>query len=222
MPKDRIASAVFAFQTELVKACRAAKRDPAEVIIVAVTKTRSTTEVNAVLAAGIRVIGENRVQEALTKFSAVGSCERHLIGHLQTNKAAEAVQYFDCVESVDSIRLAEKLASEAGKIGKTLEIYLQANLAGETTKSGFAESELSAAVAIIKKLPNLKLTGLMVIGPHTDEEAVIRQVFMRGDQLRKELGLSNYSAGMSSDWQLAVACGATHLRPGSAIFGGRN
>ncbi len=219
MTENRITTALISFQTELVKICADCDRDPAEITLVAVTKTRRIAEINTALTAGVKVIGENRIQDALEKLPELQPCQRHFIGHLQANKVREVVAHFDCVESVDSIHLAEKLATESQKLNKTLPIFLQVNLATEATKSGFAESELAEAISKIQQLPNLELTGLLVIGPHTDDENAIRQVFQRGKELVQHFGLANYSAGMSSDWQLAVECGATHLRLGRVLFG---
>ena len=210
------------FRAKLTAVCETLQRDPASITLIAVTKTHSAEVVNEALAAGVTEIGENRIQEAVGKFPLLTyPCRKHLIGHLQTNKVTEAVRLFDVIQSVDSVRLAEKLSEECDKQGKTLEIFVQANLAEEDTKSGLPAAQLTDAVAMIRQLPHLSLTGLMVIGPHTDDTEKIRTVFTQGATLAKKLNFSHYSAGMSSDWQIAVACGTTHLRIGSALFGAR-
>ncbi len=210
-------------RSQIITTCAKHNRPPTSLTLIAVTKTRSAERINEALIAGVTDIGENRIQEAATKFPLLTHpCRRHLVGHLQTNKVPEAVRLFDVIQSVDSVRLAEKLSAECVKQGKTLEIFLQVNLAEEETKSGFTAEEITSAAAVIKGLPNLKLTGLMVIGPHTDDQEKIRDVFTKGKTLTEELSLPHCSAGMSSDWQVAIACGATHLRIGSGIFGVRN
>lgn len=234
----QIADSLAKIQAELTVVCQSCGRNPTDITLIAVTKQRSVAEINQVIEAGIHVIGENRIQEALDKFPDIHPCERHFIGHLQTNKVREVVANFDCVQSVDSVRLAEKLNQECARVGKTLPIFLQVNIAAETTKSGFMVAELTAAVERIKQLPNLQLIGLMVIGPSPDgeisnksqiskfqapnknsayQESVMR-VFREGKKLTEQFDLPSYSAGMSGDWQLAVACGATHLRLGRILF----
>lgn len=209
-------------RTQIASVAHDTHRHPASITLIAVTKTHSAEVVNEALAAGVTDIGENRIQEAASKFPQLTHpCRKHLIGHLQTNKVTEAVRLFDVIQSVDSVRLAEKLSQECGKQGKQLEIFVQANLAEEDTKSGFNVHELANAVATIRQLPHLSLTGLMVIGPHTNDGEKIRTVFSQGAALAKQFNLPHYSAGMSSDWAIAIACGATHLRIGSSLFGAR-
>lgn len=205
------------FRRQLAEVCARVGRDPAKITIVAATKNSAPPEINSWLRAGGRVIGENRVLPALAKFPEVSECERHFIGHLQTNKANEVARHFDCVESVDSLKLARKLATAAAALGKTLPIFLQANLTQEDQKTGFAESELVGALAEMKKLPAIKVVGLMVMGA-VDDALRTRTAFQRGAELVRQLGLPKFSAGMSADWSLAVTAGATHLRIGSAFF----
>lgn len=216
-----IAAHLTALRCALADVCAKVGRNPADITLVAVTKTRTAEEANTAIRAGVDVIGENRVQEAAAKFPHVLPVRRHLIGHLQTNKAADAVRLFDVIESVDSVRLAELLSKECAKQHKTLDIFVQANIAAEDTKSGFSVADLANAVAAIRELPHLHLVGLMTIGPHVADEARIRDVFTMGTRLADALQLPHYSAGMSGDWPIAVACGATHIRVGTAIFGER-
>lgn len=197
--------------------CEICDRNPAEITLVGVIKHHTADEANQLLQAGLKVIGENRIQEALGKFPALLPCEKHLIGHLQTNKVKEAVKNFDCIESVDSLRLAEKLNAEAAKQSKFLPIFLEVNVAEENQKFGFKVGELEAAVAEIHKMQNLKLEGLMVMGVEGDEKKT-EAVFAEGWQLCEKFGLQKYSAGMSGDWEIAVKNHATHLRVGSLLF----
>jgi len=205
-------------QSELAAVCADCGRDPADIAIVAVTKKREPAEINELIKSGITIIGENRVQEAIAKFPKLQPCKKHFIGHTQTNKVRGIVANFDCIQSVDSLRLAERLHDECERTGKKIAVFVQANIAGEKSKSGFAETELPHAVAQIRQMPHLQLDGLMVIGPHTKDENYILQVFERGREMADACELQSYSAGMSSDWQLAVRAGATHLRIGTGLF----
>lgn len=205
------------FKLKLKNVCKQHERDPNEITVIAVTKKHSAEEANELIQAGIKTIGENRIQEALDKFPDLLPCEKHLVGHLQTNKAREAVRSFDCVESVDSLKLVNKLNTEAAKINKILPIFIQANLSREPQKSGFLEEELAEAISEIKKLSNLKIEGLMLMGIFGDLEKT-REVFLRGKKLCDQFNFTKYSAGMSDDWQIAVECGATHLRVGEILF----
>lgn len=219
---ENVAANLAAFHAELQKVCAAVGRDPRAITLVAVSKTQPAAAVNALLAAGVREIGENRVQEAVAKFPALLPCRRHLIGHLQSNKARIAAQLFDVIQSVDSLRLAELLSAEAAQLGKTLEIFLQVNLAEQATQSGLPAADVPAVAAAVRQLPHLKLTGLMAIGPCGADEMAIAKIFRAGRQLVDALALPHFSAGMSADWPIAVAAGATHLRLGSALFGARS
>lgn len=205
------------FLSDLDKVCKEYHRNPAEITLVAVTKNHTAAESNELISQGIKVIGENRVQEAKQKFPDLLPCERHLIGHLQSNKAHEAVELFDVIESVDSLKLARILNAEAAKLNKILAIFLEVNLVQEEQKFGFTEEELIETFAEIQKLPNLKTEGLMVMGALNDLEKT-KAVFKKGAELVKKLELKNFSAGMSNDWKLAIETGATHLRIGSLLF----
>ena len=215
---NHLTANLAAFQAELAQVCESCGRNPEEISLVAITKNRSAAQINELLQSGVRVIGENRIQEALGKFPELKPCEKHFVGHLQSNKVREAVANFDCIESVDSVKLAYKLSAEAVKFNKTLPVFIQINIAREDTKSGFEIEELENAVNAIKNLPNLKIIGLMTIGPNTDDVEAIRNVFKKGFELKEKLGLPYYSAGMSDDWKIAVECGASHLRIGRILF----
>lgn len=214
---NRLPANLENFNSQLRKVCESYGRNPAEITLVGVIKKHTAEEANQLIQAGLKVVGENRIQEALGKFPELLPCDKHLIGHLQTNKVKEAVKNFDCVESVDSMRLAEKLDAEAKQQGKILPIFLEVNLAGEIQKFGFQTAELEEAIVKILAMENLKLEGLMVMGVESDEKKT-EEVFAEGWEFCKKFGMQKYSAGMSGDWEIAVGCHSTHLRVGSLLF----
>jgi PLP dependent protein len=201
-----------------------------DITVVAVTKTRPYEDVLAAVAAGMREIGENRVQEAERKFAGTGRDFRlHMIGHLQSNKSREAAKLFDVLQSVDSLKLAGILDREYRQIGKTGSIMLEVNTSGEPQKYGFAPTEVEAAADSVFGLGGLSLTGLMTVGPLTDDEKAVRESF-RGlhrlfDRIKakhpdREV-FTTLSMGMTDDYEIAVAEGATMIRIGRALFGTR-
>jgi pyridoxal phosphate enzyme (YggS family) len=208
--KDRIA-----------RACARAGRSSDEVTLVAVSKTFPAEFVDEAIAAGIREVGENRVQEARDKKPLVrGAANWHLIGHLQSNKAKDAVNLFDVIQAVDSIDLAEKLARAAGGHGKRQEVLLQVNIGDESQKSGIARSDAGAVVKRVSALASLHVIGLMAIPPiGTPEES--RPYFRELRSMRDALGLKHLSMGMSEDFEAAIEEGSTIVRVGRAIFGSR-
>lgn len=200
-------------------ACRRAGRDREDVTLVAVSKTFPAADVDHAIGAGATHLGENRVQEAREKKPLVrGSARWHLIGHLQSNKARDAVRLFDVIESVDSVELAAKIARAAASEGKTQEILLQVNVGREAQKSGADPDEAPAIVREIASMPALRLTGLMTIPPVGDSRPHFRAL----RALRDDLGLEQLSMGMSADYEEAIEEGATLVRIGSAIFGARS
>ena len=202
-----------------------AGRDPAEIKLVAVSKTHPASVVRDAIAAGITVFGENKVQEAESKIVEVGrdAAEWHLIGHLQSNKARKAVQLFDVIHSVDSLELAERLeriCEEEGR--KSLSVLVQVDLAGEATKSGVAINDLPELVDYLKTCRRLSFDGLMVLPPFYDDAERTRPFFKRLRELRdKILSSGELSMGMTNDFEVAIEEGATLLRVGTAIFGAR-
>jgi pyridoxal phosphate enzyme (YggS family) len=191
------------------------------VTLVAVTKTFGSDAVQAVIDAGASNVGENRVQEARDKKPAVRSAARwHLIGHLQSNKAKDAVRLFDVVQTIDSIGLAERLARAADSAGTQLEVLIEVNIGGEAQKSGAAPGEVAALARNISALGPLNLTGIMAIPPHGEPEAT-RPYFQELRRLRDGLGVAHLSMGMTDDFEVAVEEGATIVRVGRAIFGSR-
>jgi pyridoxal phosphate enzyme (YggS family) len=206
-----------------------AGRNPGEVSIIAVTKTHPPAAIQEAIDAGIRIFGENRVQEAKTKIPSLsGEFSFHLVGHLQSNKARDAVELFSVIESIDKQSTAEKVDREAEKIRKVQKILVQVNTSGEETKSGAEPSHALELCRGILALKNLELTGLMTIGPLTDDEQRIRESFRMLRNLLKDinarlgLDLRELSMGMSSDYPIAVEEGATMVRIGTAIFGTRS
>ena len=206
----------------IAEAARSAGRNPAEVTLVAVSKTHGADKVREVLEAGHRVFGENRVQEAEEKFPALKSLypdlELHLIGPLQTNKARDAVTLFDVIQSVDRDRLAATLAKEMERAGKRPACFIQVNTGEEAQKAGILPAELDAFVVRCRDSHKLPIVGLMCIPP-VDEEPALHFALLA--KMAKRNGLDKLSMGMSADYETAVRLGATHVRVGSALFGAR-
>ena len=206
----------------IARACRVAGRDPGGVVLTAVTKTQPAEALAAAVAAGHRVFGENRVQEAQAHWAdlrrSVPDLELRLIGPLQTNKAADAVALFDVIETLDRPRLVDALAAAADKAGRTVRVLVQVNTGAEPQKAGVLPEDADDLVACARAR-GLAVEGLMCIppaeeapGPHF---ALLRKIARRN-------GLEMLSMGMSGDYETAIRFGATHVRVGSALFGERN
>lgn len=219
----------------IVAAALRARRDPAEVTLLAVSKTFAAAQIREAYDAGVRHFGENRVQEFAGKVSELRDLEDaqwHMIGHLQTNKAAKAVELFDAVDSVDSLKLTEKLNESARKLGKKLAVLIEVNVGGEAAKSGAApdSAELDAILTAAPQLHRLEIRGLMTIPPYSDDPEQGRQFFRRLRELRDRIGsrglpgvrMEVLSMGMSHDFEVAIEEGATCVRVGTAIFGERS
>jgi len=206
----------------IAEAAKAAGRRPADVTLVAVSKTHGPERVREVLEAGHRIFGENRVQEAQEKFPALKAAysdlELHLIGPLQTNKARDAVALFDVIQSVDRERLAAVLAKEMERAGKRPACFIQVNTGEEAQKAGILPADLDAFVASCREAHKLPVVGLMCIPP-VDEEPALHFALLA--KMAKRNGLDKLSMGMSADYETAVRLGATHVRVGSALFGAR-
>jgi pyridoxal phosphate enzyme (YggS family) len=215
---DRLAEV----RQHIATAARAAGRDPASVTLVAVSKTHGADRVRELLDVGLRVFGENRVQEAEEKFPALKAeypdLALHLIGPLQTNKAREAVALFDVIESVDRERLANTLAKEMTRLGRRPDCYIQVNTGEEPQKAGVLPAELDAFVAVCRDTYKLPIVGLMCIPP-VDEEPALHFALLAKMAARN--GLAKISMGMSADYETAIRLGATHVRVGTALFGHR-
>ena len=209
-------------QARIAAAAMAAKRDPASVHLVAVTKTFGAEHILPVLAAGHRVFGENRVQEAKGKWPALRErfpgIELHLIGPLQSNKAREAVALFDAIHTIDRPKIAQAIAVEMAKQGRHLQLFIEVNTGEEPQKAGVLAKDAEGLLRVCREELKLEIAGLMCIPPH-DEEAGIHFAFLA--KLARELKLPGLSMGMSADFEKAIAFGATHVRVGSQIFGVR-
>jgi len=216
------------------RACRAAGRERSEVELMAVSKTYPAETIAEAAGLGLGLFGENRVQEFSSKAGALGGLRRdaavrvHLIGHLQSNKAARAVELFDAIDSVDSLKLAERLNEAAGKLGKRLPVLIEVKLSDEETKAGLEPESADALLERLPDLGNLETRGLMTIAPWGVAEDVTRACFrsLRGWRDRwaaahSRLSLDVLSMGMSGDFALAIAEGATRIRVGTALFGKR-
>ena len=209
-----------------------AGRDANEIKLVAVSKTHPVPVLNEAIDAGISVFGENKVQEAEGKISSIGreKAEWHLIGHLQSNKARRAVQLFDVIHSIDSMDLAsrlERICVEEDRL--KLPVLVQVDLAREETKSGVAEEDLEALVSYLRSCERLRLEGLMILPPYSDNPEGVRPFFKRLREMRDDIAAEKafaqapgqLSMGMSQDFEIAVEEGATIVRVGTAIFGER-
>ncbi len=217
-----IAANIDAVRHEITRMCAHADVPENQPELIAVSKVQPPEKVRAALDAGHRVFGENRVQEAAERWGTLKpeyeGVTLHLIGSLQTNKAADAVALFDVIQSVDRIKLARALAREMEKQGKSLPIYLQVNTGREDQKGGILKEDLATLYAECKTL-GLNVVGLMCIPPVGDDPSLH---FALLKKFAKELGLERLSMGMSGDYALAAAMGATDVRVGTAIFGARD
>jgi pyridoxal phosphate enzyme (YggS family) len=206
----------------IAAACAAAGRRPEEVRLVAVSKLQPMARVRAALEAGHRLFGENRVQEAISRWRelrpAFPDVALHLIGPLQTNKAADAVELFDVIETVDRIKLARALAREMERTGRRLRCFVQVNTGAEPQKAGVLPEHADELIAACRTEFGLPIEGLMCIPP-VDEEPSPHFALLA--KIARRNGLKELSMGMSADYETAIAFGATFVRVGTAIFGGR-
>ena len=213
---------IAAVREDIARSCRDAGRDPASVTLVAVSKTFGPDLIEPVIAAGQRVFGENRVQEAKAKWPPLmarhGGIELHLVGSLQTNKAREAVALFDAIHSLDRESLAEALAKEITRQGRRPLLFIEINTGAESQKAGVLPQDADAFVALCRDRHGLAISGLMCIPPFDEAPA---PHFALTAQIARRNGLALLSMGMSADFPTAIAFGATHVRVGTAIFGSR-
>jgi PLP dependent protein len=229
-----IAENVAKVRERIATAARRAKRTPEEITLMAVSKTVEPERIREAYAADVRVFGENRVQEFEEKagaLAALGGCEWHLVGHLQSNKAGKAAELFDGVESLDSLRLAEKLNAAAAELNRKLKILIEVNVGGEAAKSGVAPDspELQGILRAAPQLYALQISGLMAIPPFTDDPEGARPYFRQLRELRDQIArrklpqvqMAVLSMGMTHDFEVAIEEGATRVRIGTAIFGPR-
>jgi pyridoxal phosphate enzyme (YggS family) len=225
-----IAGRVAAVRAGIAAACARAGRSCGEVTLVAASKAQPVARLRAAWAAGVRVFGENRVQEAAAKRDALpGEAEWHLLGPLQTNKARQAVELFGTLHALDREKVCRALSAEAVRRGVELHGFVEVNLGAEASKHGFAPAGLPQALAPLRELPGLRLVGLMAIPPVEEDPERSRRWFARLRELRDELAAAPgwggfpgwLSMGMSGDYAIAVEEGATHVRVGTALFGAR-
>ena len=213
------------------KACLKAGRDFSEIKIVAVSKTHPVEKIVEAYSCGLRIFGENRVQEALQKKEALKDyeIEWHLVGHLQKNKVKHAVDIFDFIHSIDSIELAEKIEKKLEAKNKTLKGFIQVKLSHEESKHGISPDELESLAEFCANLNRLKIIGLMTVPPYFENIEEVRPYFTRLRELRDRLNqkifngrLTELSMGMTHDFEVAIEEGATYVRIGTGIFGERN
>lgn len=207
---------------DIARAAQAAGREPASVTLIAVSKGHSAAEIARVIAAGQKVFGENRVQEAQAKWPELrqrhGGLELHMIGPLQTNKLRDAVALFDVIQSLDRVKLADAMAAEFARSDRRPGLFIQVNIGEEPQKSGVMPKDASGFIAYCRDVKKLPIRGLMGIPPLAGDPA---PHFAALRDLARANGLSQLSMGMSADYPLAVRYGATHVRVGTAIFGTR-
>ena len=218
-----VAAALAEIRARIDAAARAAGREPGSVALVGVSKMQPLPRIEAALAAGLRLFGENRVQEAAGRWPELRArwpgVALHLIGPLQTNKVRQAVALFDVIESVDRPRLARMLAEEMARSGRSLDCFVQVNTGAEPQKAGVLPEEADAFIEACRRDYGLNVTGLMCIPP-AEEEPSPHFAFLR--EIARRHGLPHLSMGMSDDFELAVRFGATHVRVGTALFGARD
>jgi len=226
-----VAARLAALRARIDAAARRAGRDPAQVRLVGAAKKQPVERVAAAIRAGLRDLGENYVQEAVAMRAALeaaldpeiaGAITWHGIGHLQRNKARDAVACFSWLHGLDGAPLAREIEKRAAEAGRVCTVLVQLNLSGEETKSGIAEAELPALLDVLRGLPHLRVVGLMTMpAPSSDPEAG-RPAFARLRELAERHGLAELSMGMSDDFEVAVEEGASLVRIGSALFGARS
>lgn len=218
---DEIRANIARLRARIDAACHRAGRRSSDVHLVAVTKTFPASDVEHAIEAGMSDVGENKVQEAREKKPGVqGAARWHLIGHLQSNKARDAVALFDVIQTIDSLALAGKVARAAESAGKTQSVLLQVNIGRELQKSGVLPDDAAALARGIAAIPSLRVTGLMAIPPAGEAEEM-RPYFRELRAMRDDLGLEQLSMGMTDDFEVAIEEGATIVRVGRAIFGSR-
>jgi pyridoxal phosphate enzyme (YggS family) len=234
MPFMSVIENIAQVRRQIDAAARRVHRNPPDVALMGVTKTVAPQQIREAYTAGVRIFGENRVQELATKAEALRDLfdsEWHMIGHLQTNKAAKAAELFAHIDSVDSLRLAQKLDSAAKQLNKKLSILIEINIAGESAKSGLPpdSSELDELLKAAPQLSSLEIRGLMTVPPYNENPEQSRPYFRTMRAQFEQIASRNFPAvhmevlsmGMSHDFEIAIEEGSTCVRLGTAIFGNR-
>jgi len=229
-----IAENVAEVRQRIAAAAHRAGRDPAEITLMAVSKTFPAQRIREAYEAGLRVFGENRVQEFSGKYPQLADlkdAEWHMIGHLQSNKAAAAAEGFTAVDSLDSLKLAEKLNASAEKVGKKLRALIEINVGGETAKSGLApdSAQLEELLVAARRLVQVEFRGLMTVPPFAEDAEEARPYFRKLRELRDRIAarslpgirMGTLSMGMSHDFEIAIEESSTCVRVGTAVFGER-
>jgi len=224
--KDILSQNLQQLRGQIAEACDKYDRDADDISVVAVTKTQPAAVVKTAIAAGLHNIGESRIQDAQPKIVEIGRIATfHMVGHLQTNKVKKAVELFDVIQSVDSLRLAVAISDEARAIGRTIDCLVQVNISGESQKNGVAPGDCLELLKQVRELPFLSLSGLMTIGPLSDDDNKVREAFKRCRDLYGRCSVTagpsfdTLSMGMSGDFRLAIAEGSTMVRIGRSLFG---
>lgn len=226
-----VADNVAAVRERIAEAAARSGRRPEDIRLIAVTKSISPEVIQEALAAGVRDLGENRVQEAVPKVEVLPSdCTWHLIGHLQTNKAKVAAETFCLIHSLDSLRLAQVLERRAAQVGKSVACLVEVNVAGEVSKHGISPDELVHFLSSVSTLEHISVRGLMTVAPYSHDPEEVRPVFRKLRDLACQaaelklprVNMTELSMGMSGDFEVAIEEGATMVRIGSAIFGARS
>lgn len=213
---------------KIEKAAFKANRKPEEIKLVAVTKTATAEQIKEAINAGVKIIGENRVQDAKEKYQILtADIKWHLIGHLQTNKVKYAVEIFDCIHSVDSIKLAQEIDNRSKQFGKKMDVLIEVNVSGEETKYGIKPEEVESFLKEISEFSRIRVRGLMSIAPIAEDKEEVRPYFRKLRELSEEIKDKNIknvkmdylSMGMTEDFEVAIEEGANMVRIGRGIFG---
>ena len=213
---------------KIKKAALKVNRNPEEIKLVAVTKTATIEQIKEAINAGVKIIGENKVQEAKEKYQILtADTEWHLVGHLQTNKVKYAIEIFDCIQTVDSIKLAKEIDKRSLQFGKTTNVLVEVNVSGEESKYGIKPEEVEPFLKEISEFYRIRVRGLMTIAPIEEDKEVVRPYFRKLRELSKEIKSKNIknvkmdylSMGMTDDFEVAIEEGANMVRIGRGIFG---
>ncbi|MBE3090974.1 MAG: YggS family pyridoxal phosphate-dependent enzyme [Actinobacteria bacterium] len=213
---------------KIKKSALKVNRNPEEIKLVAVTKTATIEQIKEAINAGVKIIGENKVQEAKEKYQILtADTEWHLVGHLQTNKVKYAIEIFDCIQTVDSIKLAKEIDKRSLQFGKTTNVLVEVNVSGEESKYGIKPEEVEPFLKEISEFYRIRVRGLMTIAPIEEDKEKVRPYFRKLRELSKEIKSKNIknvkmdylSMGMTDDFEVAIEEGANMVRIGRGIFG---